>query len=402
MDNRTASAGGATQLLGPSEPTMLQLPQQAPADKATPVPAPTTDAPAATTPSQEVVKVEPGHGKPIPTMGFPAWLYSLQKMVQADPVPPALSKKEKGLIAEQARLALRQKTLDRLDQLSKEVPTLTVCFVNSKGKGSKTTTWAHISCYMSDILRKPLIGADFNFGSGNGAARLGRAHAETMTMNDLKDQIAAYLSAHPGEKTVPFHALDHLLRRNRYGVATVSSNDQTKAQNDVYGTSAAGMLNTLASLTHYLMIDTGNDITTTVMQRVFDKADIIVFTANADDVDTLLQLGTSMETVRNLGNYRGKVDRSIVAISNIPAGHTAEEYLKYTDRLDYSGEVIEKYHFDGAFTGIPHDSHMKNSGIIDLSALSPSTEQAYLNLAVLILEQGLTVKRHTPPQRGTA
>lgn len=331
--------------------------------------------------------------RPIPTMGWPAFWYSVQKMFSKTPVPLKLSKKELAAIAEAERLLLRKRTIVELVQLGDEVETLTVAFVNTKGSGAKTTTWAYVSCILSEILRKPLTAADYNFGSGNGASRLGRDADETMTQNQFRHLIATI-------KDPTFRDINPKLRRNRYGVAVLSSNDQTEDENDVYGTNAEVMLNRLSDFTDFLMLDTGNDITTTVMKKVLDKADVIVFTANVEEPDSLIQLGTSMEIVRKLG-HRGKVDRSIVAISNLPAGADAETYRKYTDRVKISGEVVKKYNFDGLLTGIPHDSHMKKSGLIELEIINNSTEQAYLELAVLILQQGLEAKRHTP-KAGTA
>ncbi len=415
MAKESASAG-ATRFIGPAErkpapEKSLKAVPPIESDQTDEAPAPVSE-PEPTPEKRRKPRVE--HA--IPTMGFPGTFYRLSKWVEKDPqVIFKKSKKEiandellerlrledlaeqerleREAIAEQTRIRVWDETVTYLKLLSELVPQLTVVFVNTKGSGAKTTTWGYTSCLMSDILRAPLTAADFNFASGNGASRLEKDFDETMTLNEFNKLVE-------DNKELSFRQLNPRLRRNRFGVAVLSANDNTLEGNDVYGNSAEVMLNNLSNLTDYLMIDSGNDIQTTVMKRVLSKADVIVFTTNVDEQDSLLQLGTSMQIVRKLENAR-KVANSIVAISNLPAGHEAETYLRYTDRLNNHGDIKERYNFTGAFTAIPHDPKIKKSGLIDPYVIDHKTQQAYLDLAVLILEQGaLSLGLEIP--RGTA
>src|SRR5690606_11624204 len=100
------------------------------------------------------------------------------------------------------------------------------------------------------------------------------------------------------------------LRQTRYGVRVLSADDYTTLPGEQYGTTTAKMLDVLDDNCDFLMLDTPNDITTPAARAVLAKADMIVFTANVVERDSLRLLRVSMDTARKLG-HEEKVKNSI-------------------------------------------------------------------------------------------
>jgi len=329
--------------------------------------------------------------RPIPTMGFPAFWYRTLRVFNENVTPPNLSKKEVAAIAEQRALDERntraQMSYDESRHLTDLCPHLVVVFVGVKGSAATTTTMVHTASILADDTRTLVYGADFNPASGTAGARLGKEFGETVSIQEF----SAIVDSVKGDRKL----VNARLRPTRYGVRVLSADDYTKIPDAQYGTTTAKMVEVLDSNCDYLMLDTPNDITTAAARAVLAAADIIVFTANVRERDSLRLLRVSMDTVRELG-HRQKVHDSVVVVSNTPEGATLDDYTKYLGVTNLHHEVtrgLEPGEFNGQLLVVPHDPAIARNVEVDLGAYHWSTIQAYRDINIAVFEQALKAKQ---------
>jgi len=288
------------------------------------------------------------------------------------------------------KIERRQFTEERMRHLSDQLPSMTVAYVGVKGAAATTTTMVNGASIRAEVTRTTVYGADFNPASGTAGGRLGKNFNETISLREFGNMIEE-LGA---ESALTKEQVNARLRPTRYGVRVLIADDYTLQTTEQFGTRTKKMLDVLKENCDYLEIDTANDITTPASRAVLEKADVIVFTANVRDPDTLRLLYTSMEKVRQLG-LRDKVANSVVVISNLPKGDELENYMKYLDRTDLDHVVIQritKADFQGQFLGVPHDDVIAKAGRVDLEAYDWATRQAYTDLVNAEFEQALKLK----------
>lgn len=335
-----------------------------------------------------------------PTMGWPALQWKIVHALFPTVKPPKFSKKEL-VIREEAAEAQRHAELlawqaetrafteNRMRNLSDEMPGFTVAYVGVKGAAATTTTMVNASSALADVTRTTVYAADFNPASGTAGGRLGKDFDETISLREFGDMIEQI-----GDDTILTRAMVNAkLRPTRFGVRVLIADDYTLETTEQFGTRTRKMLNILEENCDYLALDTANDITTPASRAVLEKADLIVFTANVAEPDSLRLLYTSMEKVRQLG-LRQKVIHSIVVISNLPKGSDLEGYRKYLNRTDLSHVVIQRIaeaDFQGQFLGVPHDEVIAKAGKVELEAYAWETQQAYIDLVNAQFEQIITV-----------
>lgn len=316
---------------------------------------------------------------------------------------PVLSKKEVKFLAEQAAAeAERERQQAELDErnrcayesycfiraLTDKYPHLVVSFVGVKGAAATTTTTVYAASRLAEDTRTLIYGADFNPASGTAGARLGKDTGETVSIQGFADIVDAVR----GDRK----SVNARLRPTRYGVRVLSADDYTESAGDyansageAYGETTKKMLDVLDENCDYLLIDTPNDIRTPAAQAILEKADIIVFTANVGERDSLRLLRVSMDTVRALGHGR-KVLNSIVVISNVPEGASLSDYTKYLGKVNLAHEPTAQLmsgEFNGQMLTVPYDSAIALNGEVDLDALRWETTQAYRDINIAVFEQ---------------
>lgn len=375
-------AAGVTQFVTP-----LAEPRKA---ESNPTPVQTVEP--TVTPAQDEQVATPEPSRPIPTMGFPARWYIVKKSISPSAQPPRLSKKEIAFLAEQAEIAERNKNAQDSclyeRQLSDAVPHLVVAFVGVKGAAATTTTMVNVASIFADDTRTLVYGADFNPASGTAGARLGKDFGETVSIQEF----ANIVDEVKGNRKL----VNARLRPTRYGVRVLSADDYTEIPGEQYGTTTAKMLDVLDENCDYLLLDTPNDITTPAARAVLAKADVIVFTANIGNRDSLRLLRVSMDTVRKLGHPQ-KVINSIVVASNAPAGAQLSDYEKYLGKTNIHHEVTARLlpgEFRGQMLMVPHDPVIALDGEVDLDAYHWRTIQAYRDINIAIFEQALEMQSH--------
>lgn len=328
--------------------------------------------------------------RPVPTEGMPATLHRLAMAFGINYVPQ-LSLSEQLRLEQEARMRQKAAAIQRLNELTDLVPTLNVAFIGVKGGAATTTTMAHAASVMGDNTRTMLVASDFNPASGTGAARLGKDYDETVTLRELLRDL---------DNLEVFRDFIRRIRPTRYSVRVVSANDITSSSDHLTGGDAKRMLNTISCNAEYHYIDTANDITDEVTLAAVETADVPVFTANVEVHDSLRQLGTGMETLRRHG-FRDKVDNGVVIISNVPPGVALDEFRMYLNKVNIRNKIVQRYDFFGQFLGIPYDPIIKRDTEVELEPLAWETFQAYLELDIAILEQGLLALSEPHPPAHT-
>ena len=335
----------------------------------------------------EVAIEEP---RPVPTMGMPAFWFNVAKAFNPNAQPPRLSKKEIAHRAAQDELAERNRRAEMAyeaeRELSDKCPHLVVVYIGVKGSAATTTTMVYTASIFADDTRTLVYGADFNPASGTAGARLGKEFGDTISIQQFADIVEDV----KGDRK----SVNARLRPTRYGVRVLSADDYTKIPGEQYGTTTQKMLNVLDENCDYLLLDTPNDITTPAARQIIAKADVIVFTANVGERDSLRLLRVSMDTVREL-SHPDKVANSVVVISNVPSGTSRNDYVKYLGRVNLNHEVTGELghgEFKGQMLTVPHDSQIALNGEVVLEALEPATTQAYRDINIAILEQGIETK----------
>jgi cellulose biosynthesis protein BcsQ len=364
--------------------------------------------------SKETQDTPPAEVRPEPTMGWQAAWWKVIKAFSQKATPPRLSKKEVEFLQhqaeEKAQLAahqaekaaaqakaqaeaeaaraqaeaetkakreLRRESIERLDEYSDRVPSLNIVMIGVKGSAGTSTTTAYTSSVHADNTRSLTVGTDFNPAQGTLSGMLGKDYNQTITLRELLSDIEGYTN---------FKQFIRRIRPTRYGVRPISANDIVGVNEHLDGESARRILDAINVNSEYHYIDTANDITTEVSLEAVRKADVIVFTAYVGVRRSLRLLSVGMETLRRHG-FEEKVANSVVVITGVEPGKTASDYRKYTDRVDMKDEVVAEYNFKGPILGIPYDPFIKEDTEVNLEAIRPDTYQAYLDLALCILEQ---------------
>jgi hypothetical protein len=330
-------------------------------------------------------------GTPLPTMGWPVVKYRLNSAFGHPDKVPALSKKELQAVAEEQKRqdaqwveARHAYVADRLDRtiiaLTDRVGTQRTSVINTKGSSGNTCTLSHLVSEHGTVTLASVLAADFNLASGNLGRRLGRDFGATLTLNGL-------LTGHISVER--FREFMRPIRPTRYNVRVVSADNIIYAdQNDIGWDDALRGMEALYSFCEFFYMDTLNKITDPVALANVDFSDVPVFTANVGVQESMRQLGTSMETLRQKG-FADKVNHAVVAISNIPEGKKATDYVDYLNVVNDENEVVRPTaaQFQGQIVGIPHDPYIALDKVVDREQLQWETLMAYKRLVIATLQQ---------------
>jgi len=184
------------------------------------------------------------------------------------------------------------------------------------------------------------------------------------------------------------------VRPTKYGVKVLSANAYGPDASQGYEQYTERMLQKIIQNSEYQFIDTPNDITTPNALRVLEAADVIVFTANVGIKNSLPQLGAMMKAVEEIG-FADKVSASVVVISNTPKGKVPSDYRMYTNIVNIRDQVVQERHFTGSMMVVPYDPVVAEDSEVSPELLDWETYQAYLDINILALQEGLKRKTFT-------
>lgn len=337
--------------------------------------------------------------RPIPKLGWPAFQYKLMLALNKPHRIPKLGRKEARLLSEaydaavemdaewteaRRKESVRTSSISNLRGLTDQVPSLSFAFWNTKGASATTTTTVLTTAILAEYTRTMTVLVDGNPAAGTCAARLGLDYGDTVTTQQLAQDIQEDEQlAHRDFKSQINRA-----RPSTNGVRVVSADSIIDEHRRLSGKGMSRVLELMGHNSEFLGIDTGNDIGDVVARAIAQSVDVFIFTANVGVPDSLRKLSTSMETLRNLG-FSEKVNNSVVVISNLPPGSDLNDYRMYLNAVSFEDKVTRQldHKFDGQFLGVPRDSYVALDRIVDLDMLSWDTHQAYITVASAILEQ---------------
>jgi MinD-like ATPase involved in chromosome partitioning or flagellar assembly len=284
------------------------------------------------------------------------------------------------------RIRVRSEARQELRDLTTEVKDGAVLYLGAKGSSATTTTAVHASAVHAEFGRILLTLVDGNPAAGLCAARLGMNHGDTITIQQLAGDLK-------GDTNIRFRRFKDEMRKARpsvNGVRVVGADNIIDETRRLSGSGMSDVLTLLDGLSEFIGIDTANDVGDMPTKEAAKRADCYVFTANAAVQYSLRLLSLTMETLRGQGTTQAaKVNRSVVVISNIPKGKTAEDYRFYLNEVDIEDNVVRKldHLFDGVFMGVQHDEYLALDRVVDLDKLDWATLQAYFNLVISTMKQ---------------
>lgn len=325
-----------------------------------------------------------------PTMGWPKMKFdkNVRKNVEDPNRPgyylvPSPNSQELADRAERDLVALIAESKQRQVDLKNERKRSVIVFVNSKGNGATTTSTIWSITGLTIETGCDGWAFDGNSASGTVAQRLG-LEGTTISERDLADNLKL-LSEDKG-------ALIEYVRSNTDRVRAVAAKDTTEGGRELTAKEYADVAKTCLANAEFMYVDTPNKINSEQCLALLGLADLIVFTANIGEQDSLRKLGTSMETLRNYEangvSLRNKVNRSVVLFNNMPPGARVEDYLKYRNKVNMANDPIQEFpgHV-GPCVSIRHDRAMADARQVDYGALQRETAQEIREFNITVLEQ---------------
>lgn len=275
-------------------------------------------------------------------------------------------------------------SVEKLRSLTDLAPIASFAFINTKGSAATTTTTVNAACILGNATQAMVIVLDANPASGTSARRLGKDHGQTITVQEVANSYQ--------ELNESFEAFIRRARPNRYGVRSISAASIVSKQSRLTRDSYRKVLDITKRNCEYLFVDTANDIISEESLQILHDVHVFVFTANVGEPDSLRQLGTSMQSLREYG-FEEKVNNSVVVVSNMPHGAKLQYYRKFLHHVSMQDEVIMEYPgFKGSFLGVPRDLEVARASEVQLEEWEWETAQAYRDLDIVMLEQATKIK----------
>lgn len=325
-----------------------------------------------------------------PTMGWPKlkFLWNVRRKKEDPNRPgyilvPTPNAKEIAFREERDYVAYIEDSKSYLLTLKNERKRAIVIFVNSKGNGATTTSTIWTITGLTIETGCEGWAFDGNFSSGTVAQRLGLEGA-TISEREFADNLKSLNESHG--------ALIEYVQSNTDRVRVVGAKETIEGGRKLTPKEYADVATEAFRNCEYLYVDTPNEISGDQCLALLGLADLIVFTANIGEQDSLRQLGTSMETLRNFEvngtSLRDKVNKSVVLFNNMPPDTNVEDYLKYLNKVNMANEVTQ--HFPGhvgPYVTIRHDRAMADARPVNFAALQRETAQDIRMFNITVLEQ---------------
>ncbi len=290
---------------------------------------------------------------------------------------------------EAARLqAIVDNSVAKMEAAALLAPTGSVAFLNTKGDAGTTKTQVNCSIMLSDTLRPIVVSVDANPAHGTSAAEQGKDLGETITFQEIAEERMA-LSRIPKE----------FLRRarpNKYSVRVVGGKSTIEKNKRLNRSDWRDVLAIVQAYSDYDFVDTANDITGEETLEILEHMDLFVFTAWADEPNSLRQLGTSMQSLRQHG-FEEKVDNAVVVITGIHPGVDVNSYRKFLHGVNMRDEVVEEYpEFRGPFLSVQHDAEIAKATEANKEAWQWQTAEDYRQVDIAILQGLAAAPERTP------
>jgi MinD-like ATPase involved in chromosome partitioning or flagellar assembly len=334
-----------------------------------------------------------------PTKGIPKWKFwwNVWRNKQ-DPdrsgyvLVPAPNKKEQAQREEDAYANLIEDSKVELVGLSQTRQRAIVVFVNTKGNGAKTTSTIWTATGLCVETGSEVTVFDGNYASGTVAQRLGLEGELTASERIIADNMDEIGATHG--------SFNEQVRPNTDRVRVVGAKSLMDGPRKLLGKEYEEVIQLSHDNCDYLYVDTPNDITSEQCLALLKKADLIVFTANVGEQDSLRQLGTSMNTLRHYKagtetKLADTVNDSVVLINNLPPGAKPRDYERYQHEVDMQNEVVRAFPgHTGPFVGIRHDRAIADARPVHWTEIQRETAQDIRQVNIAILKQLPLKEKH--------
>jgi MinD-like ATPase involved in chromosome partitioning or flagellar assembly len=290
---------------------------------------------------------------------------------------PRPNDQELEIRREQAYVQLIERSREEQLRLTHDRKRSRIVFVNPVGKGGKTTStiWAATGLRIETSCEITVL--DGNYAAGAAAERL-FMDGRTATERALIDNYGKFETHGDFNEAV---------RQNADGVRVIEARTILEGGRKLNGDQYRKLVQLAHDNCDFLYVDTPNDITGDQGLALVDEADLIVFSTNVGEQDSLRKLGISMESLRNFG-FRDKVNRAVVLVNNLAPGDEALNYEKYQHEIDVNNGVVRHLSgFTGPFVGVHHDAAIFKAKPVRYPELKRETAQNWRQVNIAILTQ---------------
>lgn len=362
-------------------------------------------------------------GSYIPELGFPAFLYGLNKLFRHPEKLPRPTKKENVRRAneavEHAILARSQYVHERIKDATnfwtapingevKEWDALGTVIVtaNQKGGSGKSTVGTLLGDYFADEHDLLTIILPIAANDGSTALKAGAEDAHTANLVQLE----ALLKELTQNGTVKADAkkVTAKLRKNDKGAYVVA---QAALPSNFGGMRLRWVLNQLKQMFQVIILDTGNELARfggrkqglpsggNVSFEAGMQADVLIFTCNPEVSDSPILMGKTMDSYAAIGNKR-KLENAIVVVTGHKDGeHDVADWVKFAEsKVDMLGRPIGPRDFPfrvakrvagespkGALVLMPYEESLKRSPRPVLADMQPATQRVIEELAYQVV-----------------
>ena len=175
-----------------------------------------------------------------------------------------------------------------------------------------------------------------------------------------------------------FDVLSGALSRSRDGAWVLPSGRDPEQSAALSEQVYVGAMNAVFRHFAVMVTDCGAGLATPLMRRVVSGCHSLVL-ATSPSVDGLLASHNVLRWLRTSG-FAALADRSIVALTNVPAGGGAVDLAEARNRFaGLAGTVLT----------VPSDPHLATGSQLELDALAPATRAAAVRLAASALGAAL-------------
>lgn len=290
--------------------------------------------------------------------------------------------REKQERREQAQLA--QQKIDDVNEYAKllvdeirrvnQQRTSTVTVSQVRGGVTKTTTSVYVASVLAEIAHRIVTLIDNNEMWGTPGRVLGIPAEGTVTVRGISDQVDS-------GSVNDFRTFSGKLGSTKHGVQLVAS-DAMVQENNLYGYDTSKRVITIAQGNSVFVVnDTGNNIAGAAMRAALELTDVLL-------VPTITSGNSLAGAVITMNNYNSwghadKVKHSIVIVSGLRPGETAEDYRS---KLELSDEHI--------LLGTPYDQRLYDDEVVDLEVTERYTQIAYLEIVLALSQIARYVQDH--------
>lgn len=303
-----------------------------------------------------------------------------------------------------------EELLDRKIRFLAENLQITVCFANTIGGASKTTTALYTGSIIASLSDKTICAMPATSSTETSTTAL-KAGVSTLTVSELNAKIRR------GEVDT-YKKLSAEVPRSKFGLFVISEDDDEGTSTGDFGVKEfIENFETVDSKVDSILLDLGNDTvkSDSVVYEAARRSDVIVYTTTVDKPETLVKLVNVIskhmsfltdEEALQSGHgrtaaqipLREKAASAIVVVSKLEGNAKAEDYRKFTMRRN--GKASTSIGFTGSIMGIPLDRYMRPPKVskataddidrmivADLTKIGRATRIAYKELVVRIYEQ---------------